>query len=124
MAGLAIGLAGAPARQASAQSAQGPHASLACGRCHALDADGALLRPARMRAPQQSLCGGCHAEIGGRGHGGSHPVGMVPARPLPAAYPTDADGRFACSSCHDPHAATPALLRSGRGWACTDCHPR
>jgi len=38
----------------------------------------------------------------------SHPVGMRPTMVVPAAFPLDAAGRMACTTCHDVTMARPA----------------
>ena len=65
-------------------------------------------------------CTACHAGAAEA----SHPVGFVPSRPLPDAFPLDAEGVMTCSTCHDPNAGTPGLLRAAAdgGHICLSCH--
>ncbi len=61
----------------------------------------------------------------------SHPVGVVPAIPIPQEFPLDTQGRLTCLSCHDvprtnDATRTPAaflLRRAATGRAfCATCH--
>ncbi|ROR34510.1 cytochrome c3 family protein [Inmirania thermothiophila] len=96
------------------------HPDTVCAGCHLA---GPRTRPETARflvASEERLCGGCHAAA----LRASHPTGVRPVRPLPAAYPTDWKGELTCSTCHDVHAAGPGKLRGerrGRGF-CLSCH--
>lgn len=96
------------------------HGALPCAGCH-LEA-GSETGPGPLRAPQEQLCAACHQGVAEA----SHPVGFVPGRPLPAAFPLDASGRMSCGTCHDPHSPgeTRAERRGPGQDLCLACHER
>lgn len=95
---------------------------LQCQQCHL---GGSETRPEQaglLVASQEALCGRCHPgalQV-------SHPSGIKPRLPLPAAYPADWKGDLTCSSCHDVHAMGRGKMRGrlrGREF-CMACHDR
>lgn len=91
-----------------------------CPLCHL---SGSEVRPEQaglLVASQESLCGRCHPgalQV-------SHPSGIKPRMPLPAAYPVDWKGDLTCSTCHNVHASSKGKLRGklrGREF-CMACH--
>jgi predicted CXXCH cytochrome family protein len=67
------------------------------------------------------VCKGCH-----RGITAHHPVNVFPKKGMriPADYPTLADGRISCITCHAPHAANRNYLmnKDYRQELCVGCH--
>jgi predicted CXXCH cytochrome family protein len=67
------------------------------------------------------ICKGCHQNLAGH-----HPVNVYPKRGMviPADYPTLADGRISCVTCHDPHAANLNYLmrKDYQQELCVGCH--
>lgn len=103
---------------------EGPHDGIPCDTCHVLGPDGEPVLPVVLVEPQEALCGAsCHNPALVADHAGSHPMGFVPVRALPAEYPLDPQGRMNCGTCHRVHATTPGLLRGDPGSdPCTPCH--
>ncbi|MBU0681700.1 MAG: hypothetical protein KKD73_09780 [Proteobacteria bacterium] len=70
-----------------------------------------------------SLCVSCHKD-----HNGirSHPVDVYPKRGMiiPASYPTSADGKITCLTCHEAHASNHkyVLRQSQSRELCIGCH--
>jgi predicted CXXCH cytochrome family protein len=109
-----------------------------CTSCHKGAPPDALLPPSNGSSPslvvsyplldegETLTCFECHrhnkAQI--------HPVDIRPLIPVPQGWPLSAEGRLACSTCHDPHLPTraaqagPALLRANIGGEafCRICH--
>lgn len=67
-----------------------------------------------------AACTGCHGDA----TEGGHPIGFRPDRPLPALFPLDVEGKFACITCHELKTTTPGRVRTTeRGQSfCQSCH--
>jgi predicted CXXCH cytochrome family protein len=67
-------------------------------------------------------CGSCHENQSVA----THPVNVYPkpGMTIPPEYPTLADGRITCSSCHAPHGSDYLYLtrKSGKRELCVGCH--
>jgi predicted CXXCH cytochrome family protein len=93
-----------------------------CPTCHL---SGSEVRPEQaglLLASQEVLCGKCHPgalQV-------SHPSGIKPRMPLPAAYPLDWKGDMTCSTCHNVHAIGKGKMRGKlrRREFCTACHDK
>ncbi len=87
---------GLPEWHASVHAAEG----VACFECH---------RVHRAANPLDA-CRGCHADV-------------VAAHQLPSHHPVR-EGKMSCASCHDPHAASEAMLRTATrvNDLCFTCH--
>ncbi len=70
-----------------------------------------------------ALCLSCHKDHKGAG---SHPVDVYPTRGMiiPADYPTSAEGKITCLTCHEAHASNlNFMLRKSQGRElCIGCH--
>lgn len=105
-----------------------PHLKLPCEPCHGTadvneDADGKV--PLAFGGNISDICYSCHDKSSN-----IHPVDKIPTMQVPAYLPLR-DGRLACTTCHDMHAARTKdhLLRgfsdgrySSRPELCIDCH--
>lgn len=94
--------------------------AMPCEGCHLAGKDVTSEQAHLLIAPQEKLCGNCHAKA----NQVSHPSGFAPKKKLPANYPTDWKGDLTCSSCHDVHGKTLGLMRgTKRGKElCLSCH--
>lgn len=91
-----------------------------CGSCHLGGRSATAQQSGTLVASQELLCGKCHQNA----IRVSHPSGFTPRNKPPAAYPLDWKGDLTCSTCHEPHGASPSLLRgtkTGRE-LCLSCH--
>lgn len=92
-----------------------------CASCHLGGGGSVGPQQARMLiASQEVLCGKCHQNA----IRVSHPSGFAPRSKPPEAYPLDWKGDLTCSTCHEPHGTTSALLRGARSGRalCLTCH--
>lgn len=66
------------------------------------------------------LCQQCHDQMPKN----SHPSQIYPSMEIPEGLHLDWQGRITCTTCHDPHAQTPAMLRGeDKGkYFCAQCH--
>lgn len=92
----------------------------ACIQCHLAGNNTTPENARLLTASQEKLCVRCHPaalQV-------SHPSGIKPDRPLPAAYPADWKGDLTCSSCHQIHGVEMHKLRGDvRGKSfCLACH--
>jgi predicted CXXCH cytochrome family protein len=145
---LALALALVPLLVPLSARAAGAHDALHCAGCHnarevmkgnRVDVDPATGQP---WAGATAICLACHqtAAAGGRGNTPvprhrSHPYGLAAVNPRVARVPPVflANGRFECTSCHDPHPANTNFkyLRTDVGKQgqqmsrfCSTCHMR
>ncbi|MGW8323621.1 MAG: cytochrome c3 family protein [Thermodesulfobacteriota bacterium] len=82
--------------------------------CHLSERPG----PSDLLASGTELCLRCHPDrTGGR----EHPVGSFPTFTGPTRLPLG-DGRIICTTCHNPHASTPGMLRLPPQELCPACH--
>jgi predicted CXXCH cytochrome family protein len=128
--------------------AAGKHDGLQCNGCHAqkevMKGNRVYVDPG-TRLPYSgatAVCLACHLakEQGGRGNTPvprhlSHPFGLAAVNPKVARVPAPflANGRFECTSCHDPHPSNTnyKYLRTDVGKSgqqmnrfCSTCHMR
>lgn len=91
-----------------------------CGTCHRSGQEVNPEQASKLVAPQDALCGGCHANAVRV----SHPIGFMPKAELPAAYPPDWKGDLTCSTCHRVHGSERGLLRGAKRGKemCLACH--
>jgi predicted CXXCH cytochrome family protein len=68
------------------------------------------------------VCRNCHQSQSGT----THPVNVLPppGMIIPPEYPTLADGRITCASCHSTHSSDYEYLaiRAGKRELCVGCH--
>jgi predicted CXXCH cytochrome family protein len=131
-----------------AARAAGAHDALHCSGCHnakeVMKGNKSYLDPATKQpyAGATAVCLACHltAMEGGKGNTPvprtlSHPYGVAQVNPRVARVPPVflVDGRFECTSCHDPHPANTnyKYLRTDVGKTgqqmsrfCSTCHMR
>lgn len=134
--------------------AAGGHDGLACAGCHSLhkaktrkfilsvepNTKDVNPRTQQPYSGSTAICLACHQTPEKGGHGmtaisgqTSHPYDLTSINPRVARVPSELlrNGRFECSSCHDPHPSNtiPKYLRiDTRGGAsmeafCAACHP-
>ena len=87
-----------------------------CTLCHiqAVPATGA----ADIVSPLPQLCIRCHPDrVGNTEHVIDVPVTAAMTAPLPLL-----NGKVTCTTCHDPHSKSPALVRYDKDSLCVACH--
>jgi len=121
LAGGSVAILGVAAWLYAAVGAPPRHlAGTACDSCHLAGKEVAPAQAHRLVASQETLCGGCHASAVRV----SHPSGVTPKVKPPPGYPLDWKGDLTCSTCHQPHATGPGLLRGEKRGRelCAGCH--
>ena len=101
----------------------GAHRDQGCQTCHGMHDPPVLPHGQRVAGVGPQACLDCHTTDRSDAHvnlAASHPVGdKVPDAHgnLPLA-----NGRLACTTCHDPHGGDGQLLRADVGALCVSCH--
>jgi predicted CXXCH cytochrome family protein len=101
----------------------GAHRDEGCQTCHGMHQPPSLPHGARVAGVGPQACLDCHTTDRSDAHvdlAASHPVGEIVADAhgdLPLA-----NGRLACTTCHDPHGGDERLLRANVGALCASCH--
>jgi predicted CXXCH cytochrome family protein len=103
----------------------GAHRDEGCQTCHGMHAPPVLPHGERVAGVGPQACLDCHTTDRSDAHvdlAASHPVGdrVTDAHgDLPLA-----NGRLACTTCHDPHGGDERLLRANVGALCVSCHAK
>ena len=115
------GMAGSPpaAGKVSGQET-GAHLGSACQGCRDDTLPENRIAAHTALGAEERSCTSCHAGAATA----SHPVGFVPGRALPDAFPLGAGGAMTCGTCHDLRRGTPGLLRATADGEhiCRSCH--
>ena len=115
------GMPGSPPAAAKVSGQEtGAHVGSACQGCRVDTLPESQITAHTALGADERSCTSCHAGAATA----SHPVGFVPGRALPDAFPLGDGGAMTCGTCHDLRTGAPGLLRATADGEhmCLSCH--